>query len=189
MSYRLLRAGRLAGAAAPVWSPRNGQLGTLCCVPDRAIQLGQLLEGELNVLLALLARQLAVGRELQDALEHAACLRAIAGLARKTGEAGDGTEARRMLQRVLELAPDGKLSRQDREEYIQFALEELAELDGAAAGKPRRTEMAFATAPDRRSSAGQPSSPQQPVRHTGKVGRNDPCPCGSGKKYKKCCGG
>jgi uncharacterized protein len=24
--------------------------------------------------------------------------------------------------------------------------------------------------------------------HSGKVGRNDPCPCGSGKKYKKCCG-
>jgi len=23
---------------------------------------------------------------------------------------------------------------------------------------------------------------------TAKVGRNDPCPCGSGKKYKKCCG-
>ena len=21
-----------------------------------------------------------------------------------------------------------------------------------------------------------------------KVGRNDPCPCGSGKKYKRCCG-
>ncbi|MFT9447432.1 SEC-C metal-binding domain-containing protein [Gluconobacter japonicus] len=21
-----------------------------------------------------------------------------------------------------------------------------------------------------------------------KVGRNEPCPCGSGKKYKKCCG-
>jgi preprotein translocase subunit SecA len=28
-----------------------------------------------------------------------------------------------------------------------------------------------------------------PIRHEGpKVGRNDPCPCGSGKKYKKCCG-
>jgi uncharacterized protein len=25
-------------------------------------------------------------------------------------------------------------------------------------------------------------------RGTGKIGRNDPCPCGSGKKYKKCCG-
>ena len=28
---------------------------------------------------------------------------------------------------------------------------------------------------------------KQPVRVTGKVGPNDPCPCGSGKKYKKCC--
>lgn len=26
------------------------------------------------------------------------------------------------------------------------------------------------------------------VRETAKVGRNDPCTCGSGKKYKKCCG-
>lgn len=26
------------------------------------------------------------------------------------------------------------------------------------------------------------------VREGKKVGRNDPCPCGSGKKYKKCCG-
>ena len=26
------------------------------------------------------------------------------------------------------------------------------------------------------------------VRTGQKVGRNDPCPCGSGKKYKKCCG-
>jgi len=29
---------------------------------------------------------------------------------------------------------------------------------------------------------------QQVVRGTAKIGRNDPCPCGSGKKYKKCCG-
>jgi uncharacterized protein YecA (UPF0149 family) len=27
----------------------------------------------------------------------------------------------------------------------------------------------------------------QPVASS-KIGRNDPCPCGSGKKYKKCCG-
>ena len=32
-------------------------------------------------------------------------------------------------------------------------------------------------------------SRQSPVRReAGKVGRNDPCPCGSGKKYKKCHG-
>ncbi len=30
--------------------------------------------------------------------------------------------------------------------------------------------------------------PTQPIKSEPKVGRNDPCPCGSGKKYKKCCG-
>jgi len=29
---------------------------------------------------------------------------------------------------------------------------------------------------------------QQVVRGAAKIGRNDPCPCGSGKKYKRCCG-
>ena len=29
---------------------------------------------------------------------------------------------------------------------------------------------------------------KRPVKKGEKVGRNDPCPCGSGKKYKKCCG-
>lgn len=33
----------------------------------------------------------------------------------------------------------------------------------------------------------QGSEPPQP-RTVTKIGRNDPCPCGSGKKYKKCCG-
>ena len=28
----------------------------------------------------------------------------------------------------------------------------------------------------------------KPVRMGPKVGRNDPCPCGSGKKFKQCCG-
>lgn len=31
-------------------------------------------------------------------------------------------------------------------------------------------------------------NPKEPQRRVEKVGRNDPCPCGSGKKYKKCCG-
>jgi len=29
---------------------------------------------------------------------------------------------------------------------------------------------------------------KQPTVKKDKVGRNEPCPCGSGKKYKKCCG-
>ncbi len=30
--------------------------------------------------------------------------------------------------------------------------------------------------------------PPAPIKVENKTGRNDPCPCGSGKKYKKCCG-
>ncbi|GET24779.1 preprotein translocase subunit SecA [Prolixibacter sp. NT017] len=34
----------------------------------------------------------------------------------------------------------------------------------------------------------QPQKKMEPVRHGPKIGRNDPCPCGSGKKYKQCHG-
>ena len=38
-------------------------------------------------------------------------------------------------------------------------------------------------------SRGEDTPANKTVKHEGeKVGRNDPCPCGSGKKYKKCCG-
>jgi uncharacterized protein len=39
---------------------------------------------------------------------------------------------------------------------------------------------------ERTQSAGRPS--ESPRRATPKVGRNEPCPCGSGKKFKRCCG-
>ncbi len=35
---------------------------------------------------------------------------------------------------------------------------------------------------------GEASAPRGPIVKSKKVGRNEPCPCGSGKKYKKCCG-
>ena len=35
---------------------------------------------------------------------------------------------------------------------------------------------------------GEVQPPKQVVREAPKTGRNDPCPCGSGKKFKKCCG-
>lgn len=35
---------------------------------------------------------------------------------------------------------------------------------------------------------GNMAPPETVVRSEPRVGRNDPCPCGSGKKYKKCCG-
>ena len=35
--------------------------------------------------------------------------------------------------------------------------------------------------------AGDKTLKRQPTLRKAKVGRNDPCPCGSGKKYKNCC--
>ena len=53
--------------------------------------------------------------------------------------------------------------------------------------EPKREQVAKPTQEGLGTSDG--SISKQPVRRSvTKVGRNDPCPCGSGKKYKKCCG-
>ena len=51
--------------------------------------------------------------------------------------------------------------------------------------EPKREQVAK---PTTASVAGDGSTAKQPVKKGVKVGPNDPCPCGSGKKYKKCCG-
>jgi uncharacterized protein YecA (UPF0149 family) len=52
---------------------------------------------------------------------------------------------------------------------------------------PGEAQSAFARAQPREARGG--SDAVQTVKRDGrKVGRNEPCPCGSGKKYKKCCG-
>jgi preprotein translocase subunit SecA len=61
---------------------------------------------------------------------------------------------------------------------------------------PRRRQQSYSMsrgqidrADQRRESPGtQPPRQQTIRRETRKVGRNEPCPCGSGRKYKKCCG-
>jgi preprotein translocase subunit SecA len=48
--------------------------------------------------------------------------------------------------------------------------------------KPKEQKLIFSGSADAR-------APKKTVkRETEKIGRNAPCPCGSGKKYKKCCG-
>ncbi len=49
------------------------------------------------------------------------------------------------------------------------------------------TQESHGEGPRRLSGGGAPAS-KTPVHAEKKVGRNDPCPCGSGKKYKNCCG-
>ena len=48
----------------------------------------------------------------------------------------------------------------------------------------QREEVAKPTS----TSSGKEEVKRRPVKKSQKVGRNDPCPCGSGRKYKQCCG-
>ena len=63
---------------------------------------------------------------------------------------------------------------------VSTSMDELEE----AFQRKKRRELEQA----RMAGAGDAQPVQQVVRGQAKVGRNDPCPCGSGKKYKKCCG-
>ena len=81
-----------------------------------------------------------------------------------------------------------------REGYAQFqALLEQIRHDVAHtifhAGITRRQEPAAGEAsPMEKVTAGAGGRKKPGPDHGHKVGRNDPCPCGSGKKYKHCCG-
>ena len=53
----------------------------------------------------------------------------------------------------------------------------------------QRRDLEVAERASRTEDAGPRKAPKkQPVRAVATVGRNEPCPCGSGKKYKQCCG-
>ena len=55
---------------------------------------------------------------------------------------------------------------------------------------PERIQTVRATQEGKAAQAARAGGAQQPrrVKASEKIGRNDPCPCGSGKKYKQCCG-
>jgi preprotein translocase subunit SecA len=76
--------------------------------------------------------------------------------------------------------------RQRRRTDAQVAVHQVASTYSAGAaqtaGQPPPPGPAGAAPP------AAPAPKSQPARATPRAGRNDPCPCGSGKKYKKCCG-
>jgi preprotein translocase subunit SecA len=81
-------------------------------------------------------------------------------------------------QGVISSGGDGNGSRPPR--AVTTSVDDLEE----AFQRRKRRELEQA----RMAGAGDRQPVQQVVRNSAKVGRNDPCPCGSGKKYKKCCG-
>ncbi|MBW2466423.1 MAG: preprotein translocase subunit SecA [Deltaproteobacteria bacterium] len=67
---------------------------------------------------------------------------------------------------------------------IQLASEEDVDREAIEKKKRQQSEMRLS-----RGGEGTGQTQQKPVKREGeKIGRNDPCPCGSGKKYKKCHG-
>ena len=68
-------------------------------------------------------------------------------------------------------------------------LRDASEAKAPAPQQPRRNDMDQMTTSrtDLVTNGGEPKS-KMPVHVEKQVGRNDPCPCGSGRKYKQCCG-
>lgn len=98
------------------------------------------------------------------------------GLAQVTGGLGNAAEATRQWQRVAELATHTPMPAEDRKSLLQASQESLEDLRQGRV--PEFSQLDSAIVPGTR-----------PARPDGaKVGRNDPCPCGSGKKYKHCHG-
>ena len=67
------------------------------------------------------------------------------------------------VRAILSAVPRAEIKRE------QLAKEQSASIENVGGDKPAKKKPVVKKAAE-------------------KVGRNDPCPCGSGKKYKKCCG-
>jgi SWIM/SEC-C metal-binding protein len=92
------------------------------------------------------------------------------GYAKEDHVARIGTEKNPAFARVQTKKRLDQVAALCHEHHVQFVIE-------LAPGKPEDiTDIERAI------------SPPTPATSTPKAGRNDPCPCGSGKKFKKCCG-
>ena len=117
-----------------------------------------------------------------------------AEVVRREIEAGYDRNVTPLEERLLVVAdvlgialPEGERWRKEREEDERTRQERLAELTRRAMALKER-----GSGPREESDEDlgrEPAERLEPIRRDdGKEGRNDPCPCGSGRKYKKCCG-
>ena len=89
---------------------------------------------------------------------------------------------------VIKFLSHVQVQRQDEAALIEQRRREEAEREKLAFEHAVASGMAGAGAEAAPQEAPQPEAPQTFTRPEPKVGRNDPCPCGSGKKYKQCHG-
>jgi hypothetical protein len=91
------------------------------------------------------------------------------------------------VKRDLAMGKERVLARLADNPHRRLVEDTVAEMGWWACFHEDQAKKVARAASDSKLSLGAPSS-QMIKRATSKTGRNEPCPCGSGKKYKKCCG-
>jgi tetratricopeptide (TPR) repeat protein len=116
---------------------------------------------------------------LRRALERdPAAADAYATLGQFAEEKGDLATAEAMYRQIVALGRRARFYRvKNRGEFLEFVEEALVRVQGARAAR----------SPEPVSAQTRLESLMGQDRGSARIGRNDPCPCGSGKKYKKCC--
>lgn len=109
--------------------------------------------------------------------------RVVVNLATRTAQIEEGSKRMGSLWAAFQERHPNYIERLKQHLALAARLGEHLEMpDGSQPAFPKHTRHDKGTA-----EALDPPPPGAPLRSQ-KVGRNDPCPCGSGQKYKKCCG-
>jgi len=137
------------------------------------------------------AKEQHYGPQLMRELERVVLLRSV------DRQWMDHIDAMQELRRGISLSGYGQVNPVDEYKKIGFDMfsEMIAQVKRdtaraaltaiiAGGGQPQRQRVAKESAAQ---GAGDGTIEKKPVKKGVKVGRNDPCPCGSGKKYKHCC--
>jgi hypothetical protein len=172
--FRFVRLGLSDGRRLQPRDARRDYEERLARRPDDP----DLLVGYANVL-RLLGEKEQAETSLRRALEvDPAAADAYATLGQFAEERGELATAEQMYRQVVALGRKARFYRvKNRGEFLEWVEEALLRIQGARAVRP----------PEPVSAQERLDTLQAQDRGTAKVGRNDPCPCGSGKKYKKCC--
>ncbi len=151
----------------------SGQLFDACC--------GPYIGGEAAPTAEALMRSRYVAHTLGN---HAYLLETLAPESRDEEEAEDNPPAD-MKWQGLEI----RATEQGREGDAAGEVEFVAKYKLGDQSGIHHERSAFRFEDGRWYCVGGEINPKPEQRRVEKVGRNDPCPCGSGKKFKKCCGG
>ncbi|NLC22487.1 MAG: preprotein translocase subunit SecA [Halomonadaceae bacterium] len=147
---------------------------------------------EKQIMLQVLDTRWKEHLQLMDHLRRGIHLR---GYAQKNPKQEYKREAFELFQTLLtnikaditRITSQVQVRRPEEVDELERQRREALEREKATAASQHDTPAAHGE--ERADTAAVPLNDGQPMRREGpKVGRNDPCPCGSGKKYKQCCG-